>query len=528
MKKWPIKPDSTLLAKKGMTLKEYNAARKEYFDKKEEKFNKKQERLNKEKREITKVENVFGRMIMTLRNTSFTYSETDGMLLPGFAGETNVLGMGSVPGGANDFGAPSFAFISGAQNRNLIGQQTTAWGGGSDFAPWAAGNGWLTPYSSLNLQHTVSHTQSINGRVQLEPFKDLSISLTFDRKYSENDNSFFRYSDSLGNWGHFNPVSSGSLNFTTITWKTAFSQLDSLYMDNVFSDMRTMRKQMSEYLGDPDGDSYYLDSSGYYSGYGDNQQDVLIGSFLASYTGLGQNKFFDIFKAIPLPNWDIRYDGLSKFEFMKKYVRNFTLKHTYRSTVSLSNFQTNLGATDEFGNRVLDASGNFISPTQITSVTITEQFAPFLGMDATWIIGKNGLITGIEYKRDRSLALNVPNMQITEMRGKEWVIGIGYKFSKVKLPFQFMGERPESDLNMRFDLSIRNNITVSRNIIEDTNQPTSGQKMYSIRFKVDYNIGPNLNVAYYFDRVVNTPVLSNAYPTANTATGISLRFNLAQ
>jgi cell surface protein SprA len=106
--------------------------------------------------------------------------------------------------------------------------------------------------------------------------------------------------------------------------------------------------------------------------------------------------------------------------------------------------------------------------------------------------------------------------------------GAGYKFSDVEMPFQFMGERPKSDLNLRFDLSIRNNITVSRNIIEDTNQPTSGQSMYSVKFRADYNMGPNLNVAYYFDRVVNTPVLSNAYPTANTATGISLRFNLAQ
>jgi cell surface protein SprA len=249
---------------------------------------------------------------------------------------------------------------------------------------------------------------------------------------------------------------------------------------------------------------------------------------MAAYTGRGTNKFFDVFKAIPLPNWDIRYDGLSKMDFMKKYVRNFTLKHAYRSNTSVSNFQTNLGAFDESGNQMRDASNNLIAETQISAVTITEQFAPFLGLDATWIIGKNGLITSFEFKRDRSLSLNVPNMQITEMRGREWVIGAGYKFSKVKLPFQFMGERPESDLNLRFDLSIRNNITVSRNIIEDTNQPTSGQKMYSVKFRVDYNIGPNLNIAYYFDRVVNTPVLSNAYPTANTSTGISLRFNLAQ
>jgi cell surface protein SprA len=91
-----------------------------------------------------------------------------------------------------------------------------------------------------------------------------------------------------------------------------------------------------------------------------------------------------------------------------------------------------------------------------------------------------------------------------------------------------MGKTPESDLNIRFDLNIRNNISVARNIIEDTNQPTAGTKTYSLKFMVDYNLGANLNVAAYFDRVVNTPVLSNAYPTANTSAGIRLRFNLAQ
>ena len=524
---WPENPTDEFLEKKKMTRKEYKKARKKYFKKK-----KKDEKKNKPKREVTPVEKTIGRAIMALQNVSFNYTETDGMLLPGFVGETNVLGMGNNLG---KFGAPSLAFVSGAQNKDLFGRPTKAWGGGSDFAEWAADtilhpNDWLVRFPGLNLQHTVTHSQAINGRIQLEPLKDLSISLTVDRKYNQNDNSFFRYNDSLPtpNWEHQNPVSGGSLNFTTITWKTAFTRInDTLYTDRIFADMRNYRQTVSTQLGTEAGTTVGAD--GFYDGYGANQQDVLIGSFLAAYTGRGSNtKFFDIFKAIPLPNWDIRYDGLAKFDFMKKYVRNFTLKHAYRSTVSLTNFSTNLAAFDENGIQQRDASNNFIAPNQISGLTITEQFAPFLGVDATWIVGKNGLITSFEFKRDRSLAMNVPNMQITEMRGREWVIGAGYKFSKVKLPFQFMGERPESDLNMRFDLSIRNNISVSRNIIENTNQATSGQNMYSVKFRVDYNIGPNLNVAYYFDRVVNTPVLSNAYPTANTSTGISLRFNLAQ
>lgn len=480
------------------------------------------EKKKKKKREgLHPIVKTTGRMIMAFRNLTVTYSENDGMLMPGFNEGTTLLGM-------NNFGAPSFGFVAGQQNYDLFGRPTNAWGGFDSFAPYAASNGWLIENPNLNILHTVSHTQSINLRGTFEPFKDLRINVTVDRKFTENENSYFRdtvLADGIADWQYQNRVNGGSISFTTIAWRTAFQTSDST--SAAFEALRNYRQTASQLLGTENGSE--LLSDGYYDGFGENHQDVLIGSFLEAYTGRGSdNKFFDLFKAIPLPNWDIRYDGLSKLKFMKDYVRNFSLTHAYRSNVSVSNFQTNLAAFNEDGTPGRDISNNFIPERQIQSVTITEQFAPFLGVDATWIVGKNGLITKFEYKRDRSLALSVTNLQITEMRGKEWVIGSGYKFSKVKLPFKVLGKTPESDLNLRFDLSIRNNIALNRNIIEDNQQITSGQDMYSIKSRVDYNVGPNLNVAIYFDRVVNKPQLSTAFNTANTSAGIALRFNLAQ
>ena len=497
-------------------------------DKKDDEKKDDDKKKKKKKDEIHPAWQTVGRLIMTARNASFTYTETDGMRLPGFAGETSILGM-------NNFGAPSFAFVSGQQNYDLFGRPTNAWGSSGTYAPYAASQGWLVTFPGLNLQHTITHTQSINGRISLEPFKDLKINLTMDRNLTSNDNSYYRYNDTLitsdggvGYWEYQNRINSGSVSFSTITWKTAFSNLDSTYVSKVFNKMRDIRPDVSKQLGEAAGTAYNPET-GYYDGFGSNQQNVLIGSFIAAYTGRGTgSKFFDVLKAAPLPNWDIRYDGLSKLKFMKDRVRNFSLTHAYRSNVNVGNFQTNLAAFDQNGVQQLDASGNFIPGKQMLNVTITEQFAPFLGLDATWVVGKNGLITKFEFKRDRSVALNVTNLQVMEMRGKEWVIGSGYKFSKVKLPFKILDKTIESDLNMRFDLSIRNNITLARYISQNTTQPSSGQWMYSLRTKIDYDVGPNLNVAVYFDRTVNKPVLSNAYPTANTSAGIMLKLNLAQ
>ncbi|MBK7130198.1 MAG: cell surface protein SprA [Crocinitomicaceae bacterium] len=487
-------------------------------DEKDEK--EKDEKEKKEKGELHPAWKFVGQMLMTLQSVNFTYTEVDGMLMPGFNNSTTLFGM-------NNFGAPGFAFISGQQNYDIWGRPNTVWGADSSFARYAATNGWLVQNPNLNVQHTVMHTQSINGKVTLQPFKDFSVNLSLDRKITDNENGFYRYNDTTAFWEYQNRVNMGSLTFTTITWKTAFAKIDTTNFSQEFQDLRNSRDEVSQQLGTNAGTS--LGSDGFYDGFGANQQDVLIGSFFAAYTGKGSgNKFFDVFSAIPLPNWDVRYNGLAKLEFMKKYVKNFTLSHSYRSTVSVSNYQTNLGAFDENGIQLRDASDNFIAGRQIQSITITEQFAPLIGLDATWTIGQNGLLTKFEYTKDRTLALNIPNAQVMEMRGWEIVIGSGYAFSDVKLPIKFMGKTPESDLTLRFDLNIRNNISVARNIIEDTNQPSAGTRTWSLRFRADYNMGPNLNVALYFDRVVNKPVLSNAYPTANTSAGLSLRFNLAQ
>lgn len=487
-------------------------------DKKEEKKKK-----DKEKKDINPIIVGIGQAIMSVRNVSFNYTITDGILMPGFNGQSQLIGMDNATNGA-----PSFGFVSGGQNYDLFGNPVDTWGSDSAFAPFAASHNWLVKNPDLNIQHTVSHTKNYSFKTSIQPFKDLSINLSASRKYSENQNSYYRWSEDPFSPGdslfqYQNPMNVGNLNFTTITWGTAFTKLDSAGGEKTFVQMLENRKSVSKQLGDIEGTD--TGSNGYADGFGENQQDVLIGSFLTAYTG--KKNDYNPFSMMPLPNWDIRYNGLAKYKFMKKYVRNFTIKHGYRSTVSISNFQTNLSARDNSNTHLRDDSYNFIADQQIKSITIAEQFSPLFGIDATWIIKKNGLITKFEYKKNRSLSLNIANYQITEMRGQEWVFGTGYKFSQLKMPFKFMGKTPKSDLNIRFDLSIRNNITVSRNIIENTAQKTSGQNMYSIKSSVDYNLGPNLNVSVYFDRTVNNPVISTAYKTANTRAGIALRFNLA-
>jgi len=69
-------------------------------------------------------------------------------------------------------------------------------------------------------------------------------------------------------------------------------------------------------------------------------------------------------------------------------------------------------------------------------------------------------------------------------------------------------------------------LTVIRKIVENTDQATAGQRVVSIKFSADYNVGKNLTIMYYYDQVINTPKIASSYPTGNLSTGIRLRFNL--
>ena len=146
-------------------------------------------------------------------------------------------------------------------------------------------------------------------------------------------------------------------------------------------------------------------------------------------------------------------------------------------------------------------------------------------VDLSW---KNSLTTGIELRRDRSASLSFANNQVTEVIGKEYIITVGYKIANLKLPFKVGKVERASDLDLRADFSIRDNQTVIRRIVEERNELTNGQRIFTIKFTADYRFSSKLNLRLFYDRVANTPLISSTFPTANTNAGISLRFTLSQ
>jgi cell surface protein SprA len=323
-----------------------------------------------------------------------------------------------------------------------------------------------------------------------------------------------------------------------MSWRTAFERPSATnsYNSQAYEDFSNYRKVIAERLADnrgysPGYDPGELDDEGFPDGYGSLSQSVLMPAFMAAYGNMNpENVTLAAFPAIPLPNWRIVYDGLSRIPLLNRVLQTANINHAYRSTYSISNYITNLDyfASDYGFTNIRDnVKANFIPQYDISSVAINEQFNPLVNIDVTW---NNNFTSRAELRKTRIVSLSLANNQISELLSEEIVMGIGYRFRDVQLIYRSAGTQRQlmSDLNLRADLSVRENITIVRRLAEEGVQPTAGQIIISVNASADYVISNRFDLRVFFDRVVNKPIVSLSYPTTNTSVGFSLRFTLIQ
>ena len=485
---------------------------------------KEQDSKNKANKKEHLILDQFARVLMSVKSVNATFNTNDGIILPGYANKTSMLGMD------DNWIAPGMEFIAGGyQERDLLGNQTNL-----IFANNAAENNWLVDtnnFQYISTQYSVNHTENMTFKVSIKPIKSLRIDLSADRSLMENRNANLGIGDN-NSFELLNNQFNGSFSSSIITWKTAFKpdiMNDTTLSNQIWENLLSYRSQISSLISQSNPNApNNLENNGYYTGYDSAHQDVIIGAFMCAY--LGETPSLDninpLGRRIPLPNWRITFDGLGKIKAFKKYIKKLSFTHAYRSNFSLGNYTTNLsGNWDSDGNATeTDIAGNFISQKQIMVLNILEQFAPLLGVDMTF---SNNMSVKFEYKKDRNISLSLSNNQITEIKGSEIKFGSGYTWRKISLPFKVAGRSLDpSDLRMRLDVSVRDNKTIIRKIIENQNQYTAGQTAVTIQFSGDYNLTKQLMIRIYFDRRVNTPHVSNSFPTANTNAGFALRFQL--
>jgi len=256
-----------------------------------------------------------------------------------------------------------------------------------------------------------------------------------------------------------------------------------------------------------------------------------------------------------LPNWTVRYAGLSKLPWLRDHFKSVNINHAYKSIYSVGSYASYSSWLEYMGDLgyVQAADGSFTpsSMYNISTVSINEAFSPLLGLDVTF---NNNLTAKVEYKTTRVLNLSMTSVQINESKSKDWVIGLGYKISnfnifgsgtshrKVKGGKKKNDNNIESkvqstskkggvnhDLNMRLDVSFRKQAAITRDIATGVSSASSGNSALKISFSADYTLSRFLTLTAYYDRQTNTPLLSSSsYPTTTQDFGVSMKFSLTR
>lgn len=439
-------------------------------------------------------------VVTMVKRLNINYNESNGTVLPGYTQSVGFIGTAR----------PTVGFVFGSQ---------------SDVRFEAARNGWLTNFSEFNEQFIQRTNKQLNITATAQPTRDLTIDLVADRQYSDSYQENFSVDDSgsepfydvqLGN-------NYGSFSISTMMIGTAFGKSDE-FDSQSFQEFKDNRITVANRLESDRGNqgNGVTDEEGFPIRYSKTQQEVLLPAFFAAYTGQDVDRVnLDIFREIPIPNWNIKYTGLMKNKWFKKKFKRFSLSHGYRAAYSINSFQTNL----EKENGSFDVeTGDLLPDLILNNVVLTDAFNPLMRVDFEM---KNSVSVLAEIRTDRALSLSFDNNLMTEINGKEYTVGLGYRIKDVKLVTNIGGNktRLKGDLNLKGDVTLRDNITIIRNLDIDNNQITSGQNLLSIKFTADYALSKQLNALFFYDHSFSQFAVSTAFPQTTINAGFTLRYN---
>lgn len=460
-------------------------------------------------------------VLTSIKNVQINYTKNSGTVLPGYTPSIGFFGTSK----------PSLGFVFGSQD---------------DVRYEAAKNGWLTTYQDFNQSYSQVTNKLLKVTANIDLLPDLKVDLSMDRSYSENTSEQYSVDQTTHEYIPLSPYTYGMFSISTVLIKTAFATSNE-NESAAFDDFRNNRLIIANRLAEERygsgaaipryGDAnnpipaetdanygIYSSNQGYPIGYTKSNQAVLLPAFIAAYTGSNaSNSSTDIFRSFPIPNWSIKYNGLMRYKYFKDKFKRFSLQHNYRASYTINQFRSNFDYNDS--PKVQDVNTNFYNPIVMSNINLVEQFSPLIRMDFEL---KNSFRVLSEVKKDRALSMSFDNNLLTEVKGIEYVVGLGYRFKDVIFSSR-LADNPtgiiKSDINIKADFSFRNNQTLVRYLDYDNNQLAAGQNIWALKVTADYSFSKNLTAIFYYDHSFSKAVVSTSFPITNIRSGFTLRYN---
>lgn len=520
---------------KGMDMADGKGAGDADADKQADGDDKKKKKKDDDKpRDPTLAERIIIRPLLTLRSVKFNYKEELSTMVPGYMQESKLLGLN--PG----FEAPGFDFVAGAQPR-LSGENN-----------WLQRNKqWFNDSKVFNNALQQNKRHNFDVKILLEPFKDFSIDVNFNKNYSQNHTEVFRAKGATeGEFLQLAKYDVGAFDASYIAMNTLFDDVKVLYRR-----FKANRLTISQRLPNIPGAG--IDQDGFAYGYGPMSNAVNIPAFIATYTNqdpnaidLDQRQLFSRYDYIPKPNWQLNYNGLSKLKGFKNIFTNITIKHGYRSSIRVNNFETQPNFREQDPFLELSDNGNYFSRFEIPNMVINENFAPLIGVS---IKTKKDFKIDFEFKKSRNLTLTQSNLQ--HGSNTEIVLGSGYVWKN----FKGFGRKSKSkrgkkskkadsiedakadptnvkkgstaksrELRFNMAFSYRDDESLNFLLADGLENPQADRGSTTISFNptLEYDLNKNLALRYYFEYNHNSPKTTLSFPVTTIRTGIMFRFSL--
>ncbi len=449
-------------------------------------------------------------VVTSIKSLRVNYSENNGTLLPGYLPGIGVFGTS----------APTLGYVFGSQD---------------DIRYEMASRGYLTNYQNFNQSYTQVKSKTLNMTASVDLFPDFKIELIANRIKADNYSEQFNVQNSV--YQGQSPLTTGNYSVSTVLISTSFDESSETFSKS-FESFKSNRlivanRLAEQYYGtknfpvyDNPNNPIHAKNLGYPVGFGKNSQEVLIPSLLAAYTGNDATKYStNTFKNVPLPNWNIKYAGLMKINWFKENFKRFSLHHGYLSTYTINSYRSNY-EYDRNPGSLNAVSGNYNSEFLISNVNLIEQFNPLIRADFE-LKGSYKFLT--EIKRDRSISLSFDNNLVTDVKGLEYVVGMGYRIKNVSFTSRYAGTPTgiiKSDINLKVDFSFRNNKTIIRYLdVVGNDRLSGGQNIWTAKLTADYSFSKNLVAIFFYDHSFSKAVVSTSFPLTNIRSGFTLRYN---
>ena len=180
--------------------------------------------------------------------------------------------------------------------------------------------------------------------------------------------------------------------------------------------------------------------------------------------------------------------------------------------------------------QTFENSDLIIPKYDISQIVLNEQFTPLIGVDLGL---QNSMTLNLQFKKSRTLTLSFANNQLTEVNGREIVIGGGYRIKNLSFNITPIGgggkaQTIKNDLVLKLDIGFKRDITILRRIDENNNQVSAGNNKINFYLTADYNFSQRLAAQAFFKYDLSIPEVANTFRNSTTYGGITLRLSLAQ